>query len=1347
MTRPLRFLSILLLLLCRGFAAQAQPASMLTSGDGLTSSLINNIYQDSKGYVWIATEYGLNRYDGTSIRSYLSERGDSATLCDSYVHTMIETAPGNMLVGTVKGLMSWDSGSESFRYIPLSLNKQPIQPHITDITRLSNGEIWIGTAGYGLFRYKADSQEAERISGMPAFVENAFISDIFEDSSHTIWIGTENSGLCRIYPSGREGRKGRIYRAPEIGGDKISSIAEDTEKGIIYVGSLDGGVTAIGMVGGEARRIPGEAVAIKSLMMAAGECYAGTEGRGVRLVSPQGLADMPLSSPLATLTSGKVHQMMADREGNLWIGLYQQGVGFIPSQRRMFASYGRVSSPANPIGEGCVMAICHADGRRLWVSCDNEGIYQLDENRRRLRHIPLPSTATCLFSDSKGRLWAGTFNSGLFLIPPAGETPQKIAPLGNVKIYSIGEDSNGHLCLATFGRGVVGYNPESGSIYGITAPDAVGGDSNRPQDWVNSLLPTADGKIWLAHYGGVSCFDTAKKRFLSFSGKENIVDDCLGYAIAKGKDGKIWLGTSDGLYSHDPASGKLEHFTTSDGLPNSVVCGICEDEGGNLWISTYRGLAKFDPSTRRFVTFDSGDGLQSNEFTHGAFCKDPNGNVYFGGVNGFSVFYPYDINDKPREYNPVLTWFGIFSERVTTNTLSGGRPVVETGIEEAEKVSVSSRDNTFSIGFSTLTYDNPEKLIYEYRILEHGNGWLSTLPGQNHITLNNMSPGKYHFQLRVAGDESENGTRKLLIEVRLPWYQSWWAILIYLLVGMGLIVASVHFVRLKDSQRREREDRRRSEEVLEAKLQFFTNISHEIRTPMTLIINPLERLLEQCRDPHLKSVYSIIYRNANRILNLVNQLMDMRKLEKGQVRLKMRETEMVGFINNAMLPFEYIAGQKKISFTFTHDEEPVDAWVDPSQFDKVLLNVFSNAFKYTPQGGEISVSLHKGSDKDGEYPLDRYVELTVADTGIGIDPDKLEKIFERFYRIGNDITDSSSGTGIGLHLCRSLVELHHGSISARNRREQTGCEIIIRIPEGSAHLSEEEMKETDANETATPLPRHSSPELAPEPEADPKQKPRTKKTVAIIEDDPDIRNFLTSELCGDYKVTTYDNGDDALKAILSADAPDIIISDVMMPGIDGYQLCKRVKQNVNVNHIPVVLISARTDDRHRILGLEAGADSYMAKPFNIEVLRTTVASLLNNRNLLKAKFSGMQHQEESVKKISLKSHDEVLLNKIMDVVNANISSSEFSVEMLASEVGLSRVHLHRKLKELTNLPARDFIRSIRLREAARLLKEKKLSVAEVAYATGFSNPSHFSNSFKEMFGVPPTVYASKEGEG
>ncbi len=1323
------FITVTLMLIAIG--SPAQRTKLYTSNGMLSSCLINDVYQDCKGYVWIATEYGLNRFDGTRFTTFKHTSGDDRSLRDNYVRTVQEDVRGRLLVGCITGLMEFDRATEEFKDIPLIYDEKPVSAHVSVITRLSNGDIWIGTAGYGVFIYDSLSGTARCMHHLARAAGSLLVSDIYEDATHAIWIATEDNGVCRYYPAGDHSRSYNLGCSSV--GNNVSAVM-GSSGGDIYVSSLDAGVSRLCPGADDFTPVVygGGVLSVKTLALCGGALYAGTEGHGAKLVAGDVLLDVPSSSPLVEFNRSKVHRMLEDRDGNVWIGMFQKGIALVPKLRHAFGYYGR-SVHENPIGDGCVMAVYVDSNHNLWVSCDNDGVYRLDPGGRRVAYYPTPTTVMCILEDSRSRMWIGSFNSGLYRVGDNGSL-NEVPRFAEKKICSIVEAGEGVFYLGTFGNGLIRYNPDDDTSRELSFKVMKKEETSIGNDWINNMLYTPTGLLWIAHYQGISCYDTRSGRYVRFGDNENLVDGVIAYSLMEDHKGNIWCGTSYGIYVYDAVSGEVAHYSSSDGLPNDVICGLCEDESHNVWVSTYHGVSKFIVGERRFVNFDAGDGLQGNEFTHGAYCNDGKGIVYFGGTDGVTSFHPLDINDGQRIYTPVITGFDIFSTPVTASTLSGGRRVIDTGISEARNVRLAYDDNTFSISFSTFSYDNPDKLVYEYRVRELGKDWLATPPGQSRVTFNNMAPGDYRFQVRVAGNTEPDALRELDITVSPPWYRSWWAILIYLGVAVFVSVCVIHFLRDKADERRRQLERRQSEQLLEAKLQFFTNISHEIRTPMTLIISPLEKLIANCTDSVLRETYMMIFRNAQRILRLVNQLMDMRKIEKGQMQLHFSETDMVPYIEEAMRSFKYMAYENDVAFTFHHSASSLPAWIDVNNFDKVLINILSNAFKYTPRGGHIDITLTEGEDAGALPPLDRYVEIAVSDSGIGIDPDKIEKIFDRFYRIENEITGAVAGAGIGLHLCRTLVTLHHGTISARNHVGATGCEFIIRLPAGADHLTAEELQAV----TARMAPGYEVPVT---PLSDKNvSKNRSDITVAVVEDDVDVREYLRHELSEKYNVITFANGNEALENII-ADAPEIVISDVMMPGLDGLSLCRKIKQNPNINHIPVILLSAKVENEDRMTGLQAGADSYMSKPVSMEVLMSTIAGMIANRKLLRAKFSGIQDQEDSVRKITMKSQDEVLLNRIMAVINDNLSSPDLSVERLAEEVGLSRVHLHRKLKELTNMSARDFIKNLRLKQAARLLREQKLSVAEVAYATGFSNPSHFTVAFKEMFGMPPTRYA------
>jgi len=1071
------------------------------------------------------------------------------------------------------------------------------------------------------------------------------------------------------------------------------------------------------------------------------------------------LEDYTINAAPMDFSEGKIHTILEDKDKNLWLGLFQKGIVLIPKQTNPFEYYGSKSTYYNPIGQGCVMSIFQDSNQHLWIGADNEGIYELDAEGGCLRHYQpgssshsVANTIMCIYEDSEKNLWLGSYTRGIAKLNRKTGVCDYSLPVDNEKILSITEDKQKNLYIGTLGSGFYQYNLQTGSLKHYESAKDETGDLKRNElvnDWINYIFCDSEGFIWLGHYKGVSCFNPLTGSFINYRQVNTLISGCVGYAIQEDYSGNIWAGTTDGLYCFNKKTEELKRFTTADGLSNNVICGLCEDSRHDIWLSTYMGISKYDVKNNRFVNYYSGDGLQGNEFTHGAFYKDKKGKIYFGGINGVTYFSPESIGSVSKETNVWVTDFYVFNHPIHKNSLSGGEPVIDTSVQDANQFRLSYKDNTFSIVFSTLQYNNPEQISYQYKVDELGSQWLSTEPGVNRVTYNNLPPGQYTFQVRALNYGNYSETRTVKILITPPWYQTWWAYCVYITLAGLLVLGIVNYILSRMRHRREIMKREHAEQLNEAKLQFFINISHEIRTPMTLIINPLEKLLADKRDGELHKTYLMIYRNAQRILRLINQLMDVRKLDKGQMFMKFRETDMVGFIADLMQTFEYMARKKNIRFVFKHEMPQLKVWIDLNNFDKVLMNILSNAFKYTPDGGEVQVSLSTGRDITRRDALRDYFEIVITDSGIGIDRNKIERIFERFYQIDNDVTKSNFGTGIGLHLSRSLVQLHHGIIFAENREDAPGSRFIIRIPLGSAHLRTDELETVDADTVMfhtvdKPVLAKLEEELMME-EEEPQTgtKAKTRLRILVVEDEIEIKAYLKSELSDEYKVETCNNGKEAYDLILR-DTPDLVISDVMMPEMDGLALCRKIKQNTNVNHVPIILLTAKSKPEDTLEGMETGADAYMVKPFNTELLKRTIANLIANRRLLRNKFSGAQQQEDKIEKITMKSGDEILMGKIMKVVNEHLDDPTLNVEMLASEVGLSRVHVHRKLKELTNLSTRDFIKNIRLQQAATLLaQDHKLTVSEIAYATGYTNLSHFSSSFREKYGMSPKEYMNQ----
>ena len=1342
------------------FTAYAQTGRFYTTDGGLSSSLINHFFQDSKGFMWTATEYGLNSFDGLRFANYWHVSGDSTSIKNNYVRTLFEDSRQNLLIGCIDGLMRYDRETNTFSEIPMIRAGKQVFPHVTQMQELHNGEIWMTTTGQGMFRLDEQRKQAVSVDELLRQSNYNFQSCFYEDSYYNLWIGTYGNGLICYMPATKEAR---VFKYPTLNDNNIAAIIED-KQGNLFVGTQKRGLSCYNRKKNTFTPVPyvgNGALSVYCMALVDGQLLVGTDGQGLKLYNPvkKQLEDYTINTAPMDFSEGKIHTILEDKDKNLWLGLFQKGIVLIPKQSNPFEYYGSKSTYYNPIGQGCVMSIFQDSNQHLWIGADNEGIYELDAEGGCLRHYQpgssshsVANTIMCIYEDSEKNLWLGSYTRGIAKLNRKTGVCDYSLPVDNEKILSITEDKQKNLYIGTLGSGFYQYNLQTGSLKHYESAKDETGDLKRNElvnDWINYIFCDSEGFIWLGHYKGVSCFNPLTGSFINYRQVNTLISGCVGYAIQEDYSGNIWAGTTDGLYCFNKKTEELKRFTTADGLSNNVICGLCEDSRHDIWLSTYMDISKYDVKNNRFVNYYSGDGLQGNEFTHGAFYKDKKGKIYFGGINGVTYFSPESIGSVSKETNVWVTDFYVFNHPIHKNSLSGGEPVIDTSVQDANQFRLSYKDNTFSIVFSTLQYNNPEQISYQYKVDELGSQWLSTEPGVNRVTYNNLPPGQYTFQVRALNYGNYSETRTVKILITPPWYQTWWAYCVYITLAGLLVLGIVNYILSRMRHRREIMKREHAEQLNEAKLQFFINISHEIRTPMTLIINPLEKLLADKRDGELHKTYLMIYRNAQRILRLINQLMDVRKLDKGQMFMKFRETDMVGFIADLMQTFEHMARKKNIRFVFKHEMPQLKVWIDLNNFDKVLMNILSNAFKYTPDGGEVQVSLSTGRDITRRDALRDYFEIVITDSGIGIDRNKIERIFERFYQIDNDVTKSNFGTGIGLHLSRSLVQLHHGIIFAENREDAPGSRFIIRIPLGSAHLRTDELETVDADTVMfhtvdKPVLAKLEEELMME-EEEPQTgtKAKTRLRILVVEDEIEIKAYLKSELSDEYKVETCNNGKEAYDLILR-DTPDLVISDVMMPEMDGLALCRKIKQNTNVNHVPIILLTAKSKPEDTLEGMETGADAYMVKPFNTELLKRTIANLIANRRLLRNKFSGAQQQEDKIEKITMKSGDEILMGKIMKVVNEHLDDPALNVEMLASEVGLSRVHVHRKLKELTNLSTRDFIKNIRLQQAATLLaQDHKLTVSEIAYATGYINLSHFSSSFREKYGMSPKEYMNQ----
>lgn len=1336
-----KLISIFYMLVC-GILASAQSPHLFTLDDGLSSTLFKSLYLDSKGILWIGTEDGLNSFDGNKFIVHKNIPDDSTSIQNNFISTLLEDEYGRLLIGTYMGLQAYDHSSGKF--ITATENGKMFHDGINTIIQRKNGEIWC--FGNRIMKLQDNPDTLQLVPVLP---ELGMANKAIEDRDGNLWISSDKDLYCVLADGTKKHYFGRA------GDSRIQALTLNNE-GILYVGTNRSGLWRYDATidefmplykGSDPMNI------LDFLVLDNGDIVITTDGTGIKLYneSDNYFDTYTFSNSNLDFRRLKTHQIVKDKRDNMWITIFQKGLLVVPPESNSFKYIGEKSFVNNVIGSSCITSIVDDQQNNLWIGTDNDGIYLLDSNLRQKRHFygnGIPSVIMNLFQDSKDNIWVGSYTEGTGRINTKTSiyTPVTLnSDLNNSSatenVFGFTEDNNGNIYLATMGKGIFQYNYLDGKARHMSeVEDFVGKGCN----WVASIYysPLYEA-IYAGTYSGLYKISLGKDKF----NVELIIPDLIVHNIHESSDnGTLWLGTSQGLLKLDPLDNSYIKFTTEDGLPSNSIYGI-EDVDGDLWISTNSGLSHFTKKDNKFVNFFVNDGLQGNEFYKGAALKSQNGILFFGGTNGITYFDPSEIGFPGRSWNVRINDLFLHGNPIKSGTKSGRRTIIDTDIHDAKSFHFSHNDNSFSIEFSTEELYRPQSVVFCYRLDD--DDWTSLPYGTSTVNFSDLSSGKHRLTIKAVDNGVESKEREFTIDIAHPWWNTWLAHLIFTLFVIGCIMFIMWKLHLKARDKKRHIEEQHQKELNEAKLQFFINISHEIRTPLTLVMSPLKKLIETDTDEGRRKEYNIINRNANRILRLINELMDIRKIDRNQMRMSMKEIMLVPFINDLHDTFLPTAIQKNISLQFhANGKEHIKAWVDPSNFDKILMNLISNALKYTPEGGKIDIDINEGTNPDVEGPLHNYVEITVADTGIGIAPSEREKIFQRFYQVRNSQT---GGTGVGLHLTHSLVRLHHGELSVHeNTIAGKGSIFRIRIPQGDGHLSSEEKYEVAEEEpvqTSIVSEAETLTALIAEDPTDDVQRSRG-ETILIVEDDAEIRTYLQHELSSRYKIIACSNGKEALELLTkNGNNIDVIISDVMMPELDGIELTRKIKQNLNLNHIPIILLTAKTRDEDLIKGLETGADSYLTKPFNIKILRSKVDNLVKNNRRLRNIYNGTQSPKEHMKDIDASSGDDKLIARVMKVINKNLSNPDITVEMLAQEVGLSRVHLHRKLKELTNQSPRDFIRNVRLQQAARLLKEKHMSVAEVADLTGFKSPNNFATAFKNLYGIPPTVYMNQNDEG
>ena len=1271
----------------------ANSGRFYTSND-LSSSLIRCIIQDKYGFIWVGTNYGLNRFDGYNFSTYLCNPADTTTIQDNGIVQLYPYSKEFLFVATNRGLYKYSYLTNSFQHIVLEKNDEKIR--ISSLIEDRKHNLLIGTAGYGAYRLDMTTGKVTRLSRKSANSVDDFFGMLFFDDEGYLWQANHTKVLRKYKYDGRSIRLVSVYEPKDLFG--IRKLYAADKKGFFVAHT--GGIMRYDYASHRFSRYDfdfsahqGAGYISAVTLDKYGNLWLGTSGDGTFKI-PHGSRKayrVELNNQSFIFDNAHISDLLIDRDGNQWYGCYMKGLFLSNNDKNVFHPVSLDELGAGMETISSVVGV--ADGLMLFA-VKNHGLYLLDEKTGNTKLLQSPAGPIKVYSDFRKKVYVYG-RDGIYEYDWKHQTYRLLLPANGLSLDGMQVDAAGNIYFASPGNGLYVWNRKSGKMTQYLM------DDKRPHkticnNWISEIRLDSRGWLWCATANGVSCMDT-KTGYFDIILSRSLLEGKTCYSTLELSDGKIAIATEMGLYLYDRKKQQTTPWPHSESISGLRIYSLKKDAKGNLWMSTAQGIWCYDSKAKSFFSFEKGNGLLTKEYLAGVVGSTSDGVICYGNSEGLTYFRPSQVKNYDEKTSAIYL----------SGVLLDGKMAPFIG----DNLSVPSDFKSIVLSFSQLDYQSVGNIVFQYRI--NGGKWISNAAGDNSFNFTGLSHGHYRIEVRTYCNGKYSTYKKVInLDVLAPWFLTVWAKLIYLFLILGLTAAAI-IVFLRKKKR----------DMEEAKMQFLINATHDIRSPLTLIMEPLKKLKERLGNAEeYQADIDTIDRNAQRLLTLVNQILDKRRLDKHQMNLSCRETNLVEFSQGLVSLFTYNANLRGINIRLEIPETPVNAWIDRNKLDKAIANLLSNAFKYTPNGGEIIFRIEK---------QDKKVLLYVIDSGKGLGKnDDAKTLFERFYQGKNSADMHLGGSGIGLNLCRSIVRLHGGAVYAHNREDgKSGACFIIELPLGKEHLKTNQIY-SDNGKTKKKQQRDAA--------------SRNCK-ILLVDDDIEICRYLKSELSDWYRFVICNNGKEALNQLFSDDF-DLVISDVVMPEMDGITLLKNIKGNANISHVPVIMLTSKSEISDRLEGIKLGADAYLAKPFSLEELHLTIDNLIDNVRRLKGKFSGALKQDDKVEKIEVKGNDEELMERIMKVVNENMSDSDFNVEKMCDEVGVSRTQLHRKLKEMTGVPTSEFLRNIRLNEAARLIRERKINITQVSYMVGFANNSHFSTAFKKYFGMSPTEYAAKYTE-
>lgn len=1328
-------------------ATSEYPFIRLEVADGLSNNSVNAIYKDSEGFIWISTAFGLNRYDGYNFRVYKNVDNDSTSIPNSSVGRVIESGAGLLWVKTDNGYVMFDKRKDCFvRDITPFMAKMGSRGVPTLIYADRKGDTWFFVEKEGCYRQRGGEETFDFLPLTTEGMPRTEVIGLSECSEGLLLLAEDGSLVCisREELSVRW-TNSQIRERWHGTSSEVLSFFVDTDD-CLWISDIKN-LWAYDLKNDRwcekwMNLIQKPDMVHDITQDSKGQIWLATDFNGIILLDKQTEQTINLRAnpdDERSLPHNTIYALYTDPDGLMWVGTYKKGVACYSESAFKFSM--------NNLGD-ITCAVESEDDGSLWLGTNDQGLLlwnPVSGSRRYYNtgNSPLKSNAiVALLHDREGRLWIGSFGGGLaymdkgkiyaFPLRTADDLPK--TSLNN--IWALDEDADGRIWIATLGGGLRCYDPGTKELKVFNRANSALTD-----DYIASIH-VVDGQSLVIGTSsrGVCLMDSRTNVIV------NLEDDVqVGSSLSNSRinqvfrdsRGLIWIATREGLNVYDERQRAFLDLSELTPLRDEIIAGVTEDTRGGMWIASTRKVYNINvvnDNNRHYRLFqahvyDNWDGLQNCDFNLRSMRSLESGQIIIGGLYGINRFDPTNIVYNKKAPHVMFSSISLFEKELRVGEEYDGQVILDEAPNNMDCLDLSYRHKIFQVEFASDNYTLPSKTTYQYQLEGFNDNWLELTPGLHGVTFTNLSPGSYLLRVRASSSDgyTDHGEATLRVKINPPFWLTGWAYAFYSLVALGLLFLSHHLLirneRRKYELRRIEQEIAKNEEINQMKFRFFTNISHELRTPLTLIITPLEGILQEETDGRKKEKLSLIYRNARRLLILVNQLLDFRKGEIEGHRLSLSEGDLVGFVRDTCDSFLPWADKKSIQFNFFAAPDRLMMAFDSDKINKIIMNLLSNAFKYTPDKGHVSVFVEKINEE--------WTEIRVVDTGIGIPESEKSRIFDRFYQVDQRREMESTGTGIGLSLVNDFVRLHEGTVNVYDNPGQ-GTIFVIALPIRHVETISLPKKEAMMGDMAT----QSEDALVEDGAC------QTKPIVLVVDDNPDFRTFMRDSLELQFQVRLAANGKEAWEMMEQA-LPDIVVSDVMMPEMDGNELCRLIKQDKRTKRIPVILLTARQSTEQQKEGLTI-ADDYVTKPFHLELLILRMRKLVERNKVDKGGMS--ERIDPAPKEIEITPLDEKLIERAILYVEENLSRSDLSVESLSRELGMSRVHLYKKLLQITGKTPIEFIRVIRLKRAAQLLRESQMHISEIAFEVGFNNPKYFSRYFKEEFGMLPSVYQDRYGK-